>query len=56
MNRRAPVRGVAGCATGVSDDGPVELDAPSGSDDGDLGALPVLAVRSFSPDEVSVAE
>lgn len=65
MDHSGRTGGVVGCADvlvgvsvplGVTDGGPVELDAPSGSDDGDLGALPVLAIRYFSPDEGSVAE
>ena len=41
---------------GVSDDDPVELGAPSELGPADLGALPVLAVRSFSADEVDGAK
>ena len=41
---------------GVTDDDPVELDAPSDWGDGDLGALPVLAVRSFLSDEMDGAK
>ena len=41
---------------GMSDDDPVELGAPSELDPADLGALPVLALRSFSADEVDGAK
>ena len=41
---------------GVSDDDPVELGAPSELGPADLGALPVLAVRSFLSDEVDGAK
>ena len=41
---------------GVSDDDPVELGAPSKLGPGDLGALPVLAIRSFSAYEVDGAK
>ena len=41
---------------GVSDDDPVELGAPSKLGPAGLGDLPVLAVRSFSADEVDGAK
>ena len=41
---------------GVSDDDPVELGAPSELGPADLGALLVLAVCSFSADEVDGAK
>ena len=41
---------------GVSDDDPVELGAPSELGPADLGARPVLAVRSFLSDEVDGAK
>lgn len=71
MDRSDLVSGAVGCADavrkgdapvgvsallGVTDDNPVEPDAPSESGASDLGAVPVLAVRSSSPDEVGVAD
>ena len=41
---------------GVSDDDPVELDAPSELGPADLGALPVLSVCSFLSGEVDGAK
>ena len=41
---------------GVLDDDPVELGAPSELGPGDLWALPVLAVPSFSADDVDGAK
>ena len=41
---------------GVPNEYPVELGAPSELGPADLGALPVLAVRSFSADEVDGAK
>ena len=71
VDRSDLVSGVVGCAVvlrgggvsvdmtlllGVSDDDPVELSAPSELGPAELGALPVLAVRFFSANEVDGAK